>query len=158
MACLIARRVAVLCERFDFTFPFNAVVLFPMPLVYYRNMNTNKKVPFIIGTIVILVAVGVVLIQRPSQTNIPTPITPESQTTTTYTMADVITHKTPTNCWTTINGSVYNVTPWISQHPGGAEAIISLCGIDGTAAFSGQHGGQARPASELASFKIGTLK
>jgi hypothetical protein len=25
------------------------------------------------------------------------------------------------------------------------------------AAFNGQHGGQARPASELAGFKIGTL-
>lgn len=75
----------------------------------------------------------------------------------TYTLADVKKHATQTDCWTTVNGSVYNVTPWIAQHPGGAKAIISLCGIDGSDAFNGKHGGQARPESELASFKIGTL-
>lgn len=92
-----------------------------------------------------------------------TPVTTKNNSTATptptatYTLTQVKTHNTASNCWTTINGSVYNVTPWINQHPGGAQAIISLCGIDGSAAFNGQHGGQARPASELASFKIGSL-
>jgi hypothetical protein len=36
-------------------------------------------------------------------------------------------------------------------------AILSLCGKDGTVAFNAQHGGQGRPETELASFKIGTL-
>ena len=85
-------------------------------------------------------------------------VPPSGSTTTAYTLADVKLHNTQTNCWTAVNGSVYNVTSWISQHPGGASAIIGMCGIDGSAAFSGQHGGQARPASELASFKIGVLK
>ena len=75
----------------------------------------------------------------------------------TYTMAQVKQHNTASSCYTAINGSVYDVTSWIKQHPGGAQAIISLCGIDGSAAFSAQHGGQSRPASELAAFKIGTL-
>lgn len=75
----------------------------------------------------------------------------------TYTMADVAKHNSGTSCWTAINGGVYDVTSWINQHPGGAQAILSLCGIDGSAAFNGQHGGQARPESELATFKIGTL-
>ena len=75
----------------------------------------------------------------------------------TYTLADVTKHATQADCWTTINGAVYNVTSWIAKHPGGAQAIIGLCGIDGSDAFNGQHGGQRRPASELASFKIGTL-
>ncbi len=74
-----------------------------------------------------------------------------------YTMADVAKHNNASDCWTTINGGVYNVTSWIYQHPGGSEAIISLCGIDGSDAFNQQHGGQRRPANELASFKIGTL-
>jgi cytochrome b involved in lipid metabolism len=74
-----------------------------------------------------------------------------------YTLADVKLHNTKASCWTSINGSVYDVTSWISQHPGGSAAIVGLCGIDGSSAFSGQHGGQARPASELASFKIGVL-
>ena len=89
----------------------------------------------------------------------PVVVTPPTGTTlTAYTLADVKLHNTSTNCWTTINGSVYNVTSWIGQHPGGSAAIISLCGIDGSSAFNGQHGVQARPASELASFKIGVLK
>ncbi|MDB5254355.1 MAG: Soluble cytochrome b558 [Parcubacteria group bacterium] len=75
----------------------------------------------------------------------------------TYTINTVATHSTPTSCWTTISGSVYDVTSWISKHPGGADAIISLCGKDGTAAFTQVHGGQPRPANELAGFKIGTL-
>jgi cytochrome b involved in lipid metabolism len=74
-----------------------------------------------------------------------------------YTLADVKLHNNASNCWTTVNGSVYNVTSWINQHPGGSAAIMGTCGIDASAAFNGQHGGQARPASELASFKIGVL-
>ena len=74
-----------------------------------------------------------------------------------YTMAQVAAHGSESSCWTAINGNVYDVTSWISQHPGGAQAIISLCGHDGSAAFNDQHGGQRRPESELASFKIGAL-
>ena len=74
-----------------------------------------------------------------------------------YTLADVAKHATATDCWTAVEGKVYNVTPWITQHPGGQRAIIGMCGIDATAAFDGQHGGQRRPTSELASFVIGNL-
>ncbi len=75
----------------------------------------------------------------------------------TYTMADVAQHKDRSSCWTTINGGVYDVTSWISMHPGGEQAILGLCGNDGSDAFNGQHGGQRRPEAELATFKIGTL-
>ncbi len=88
-----------------------------------------------------------------------TPTTnPTPTPTATYTLSDVKLHTTRTSCWTTVNGKVYDVTNFINQHPGGANAILSLCGIDGSAAFNGQHGGQARPTNELASFIIGTLK
>ncbi len=80
-----------------------------------------------------------------------------SSSASTYTMADVAKHNSQASCWTTISGGVYDVTSWINQHPGGPEAILSLCGADGSAAFNGQHGGQRRPEQELASFKIGTL-
>jgi cytochrome b involved in lipid metabolism len=76
---------------------------------------------------------------------------------TSYSMSDVQQHKDGTSCWTAINGNVYDVTKWINQHPGGANAILSLCGTDGSSAFNDQHGGQRRPENELASFKIGTL-
>jgi hypothetical protein len=56
-----------------------------------------------------------------------------------------------------INGGVYDLTAWISKHPGGERAILSICGKDGSAAFNDQHGGQRRPANELSGFKIGTI-
>jgi cytochrome b involved in lipid metabolism len=74
-----------------------------------------------------------------------------------YTAAQVAEHSTAASCWTSINGSVYDVTTWIGKHPGGPDRILSLCGNDGSTAFNGQHTGQARPMNELASFKIGTL-
>ena len=73
-------------------------------------------------------------------------------------MVQVQAANTASKCWSVISGKVYNLTSWISQHPGGSSAILGLCGKDGTAAFTGQHGGQARPASELAGFYIGNLK
>lgn len=75
----------------------------------------------------------------------------------TYTMTQVKTHNSSKSCWVAISGSVYDVTQWINNHPGGPGPILTLCGTDGTALFTGQHEGQARPAKELANFKIGTL-
>ena len=74
-----------------------------------------------------------------------------------YTMAIVATHSNATSCWTVVNGNVYDLTKWIDQHPGGSEAILSICGKDGSAAFNDQHGGQRRPANELAGFELGPL-
>ena len=75
----------------------------------------------------------------------------------TYTLADLAKHAGASSCWTAINGKVYDVTSWIDQHPGGKDAILSTCGKDASSAFNGQHGGQARPAQELATFYIGDL-
>lgn len=92
----------------------------------------------------------------PAKTPAQTPTQPA--TVGTYTMAQVAAHNNTASCYTAIGGSVYDLTGFINQHPGGAGAILSLCGKDGTAAFSAQHGGNPRPANELASLKIGTLK
>lgn len=80
-----------------------------------------------------------------------------SATSAAYTMDDVKAHATAADCWTAIDGTVYNLTTWEGQHPGGKQTIVGLCGTDGTAAYQGQHGTQKRPASALAPFAIGTL-
>lgn len=77
---------------------------------------------------------------------------------TTYSLSQVATHNNDQSCWTTINGNVYDLTSWINEHPGGARAILSLCGADGTKSFMDQHGGQGRPEQELKNFLIGVLK
>ena len=133
-------------------------------------MDTNKKkTPYILGISVIAIAVIIVLVQNSKSgnnisayngTSAPLEqLAPNTSTTDkTYTMTDITAHNSQTSCWTAINGNVYDVTSWIKKHPGGAVAIISLCGIDGSSAFNGQHGGQRRPANELVGFKIGVLK
>ena len=73
-------------------------------------------------------------------------------------MAVVAQHASPSDCWSAIDGNVYNLTDWIGAHPGGAAVIEALCGTDGTDAFNNQHGGQGRPASELENFLIGALQ
>ena len=74
-----------------------------------------------------------------------------------YSLTDVSAHRDASSCWTAINGKVYDVTSWTDQHPGGRQAILSICGTDGSSAFNGQHGGQKRPESELTNFFIGNL-
>jgi cytochrome b involved in lipid metabolism len=74
-----------------------------------------------------------------------------------YSMAEVEARGSTGSCWTVIDGGVYDLTEWISQHPGGAAAIESLCGTDGTAAFRAQHSHAARQEGILAAFKIGAL-
>ncbi len=83
-----------------------------------------------------------------------TPSTPGTGAT--YTLADVAKHATKADCWTAVNGSVYNLTSFIPNHPGG-DRILVVCGKDGTAAFENQHDSQRDPAKELATHKIGTL-
>lgn len=74
-----------------------------------------------------------------------------------YTAAEVATHNSVSSCWSIIDGNVYDLTAWIPQHPGGEQAILSLCGVDGTTAFHNQHGTRAQQANILATFKIGVL-
>lgn len=76
---------------------------------------------------------------------------------TTYTAADVATHTDASSCWTIIDGDVYDLTKAISKHPGGPQAILGLCGKDGTQAFRNQHDHNPRQENALANYKIGTL-
>lgn len=77
--------------------------------------------------------------------------------TSTYSMSEVSSHNNPADCWAVVDNNVYNLTNAISKHPGGERAIIGLCGTDGTAAFSKQHGSNEKAKAVLASFMIGTL-
>ena len=77
---------------------------------------------------------------------------------TSYTANDVAKHASAKSCWSIIDGNVYDLTKWVSRHPGGSRVILGICGKDASQAFKAQHAAQARPASELAAFKIGTLR
>ena len=73
------------------------------------------------------------------------------------TLTEVAKHNTAADCWSVVNKNVYDLTSYVSSHPGGSAVIKAICGKDGSEAFSGQHGGAATPTSVLASFKLGAL-
>lgn len=74
-----------------------------------------------------------------------------------FTIADVQSNDSASSCWAAINGNVYDLTDWISQHPGGSSRIINLCGTDASSTFNGMHGGQSGPESALARYLLGPL-
>ena len=127
----------------------------------------TKTTSFIIG-LVLIVGIGALVFFQNSKTE----VLPSSETTSTnvgsetnpntdsgtgITLAEIATHKNATSCWSSINGNVYDLTAWIPQHPGGPQAILQLCGTDGSAKFNAQHGGAALQQQILAGFKIGVL-
>jgi uncharacterized membrane protein len=90
----------------------------------------------------------------PSQSPTVAPTDPAAAS---FSAVEVSKHASPGNCWTIIDGMVYDLTPFLNQHPGGSAAITGLCGTDGTAGFRGQHGSASAPNSQLESLKIGVL-
>jgi cytochrome b involved in lipid metabolism len=73
------------------------------------------------------------------------------------TNSEVKKHYSRDDCWSIVYGKVYNLTSFVQQHPGGIELISSVCGIDGTAAFSNQHGSSTQPNNVLARLLLGSL-
>ena len=88
----------------------------------------------------------------------PTSSATQDPTIKSYTKAEVAAKNTASNCWTIVGNKVYDLTQWVSRHPGGSGAIASLCGVDGTSGFKGKHGSSGRPNSILDSYYIGDLK
>lgn len=70
--------------------------------------------------------------------------------------ADLKQHSTQGDCWTSINGRVFNITPYINFHPGGVDEIMKCAGRDGTALFNKYHS-WVNPERLLASCMVGML-
>ena len=75
----------------------------------------------------------------------------------TFTAAEVAKHNSGSDCWSVVNGQVYDLTSYVTSHPGGSTVIKAICGKDGSAAFSGQHGSASKPNNTLAAFVLGSL-
>ncbi|KAH8074536.1 hypothetical protein JL721_2102 [Aureococcus anophagefferens] len=57
-----------------------------------------------------------------------------------YSRRELGEHRSAKNCWVAINSSVFDVTAFLAQHPGGASALQQYCGKDGSSAFGALHG------------------
>jgi cytochrome b involved in lipid metabolism len=79
-----------------------------------------------------------------------------------YTLQDLEDARLRGECWTAINGNVYNITAFVDQHPGG-NIISEDCGKDSTTLFETRpmgtgtpHSGNAREI--LAAYYIGRFR
>lgn len=87
----------------------------------------------------------------------PEPVPAPAPAPTGITKAEVATHATESSCWSIISGSVYDLTDYVSRHPGGKSRILGICGKDGTRSFEGQHGGESKPERILSGYFIDNL-
>ncbi|ORZ31890.1 cytochrome b5-like heme/steroid binding domain-containing protein, partial [Catenaria anguillulae PL171] len=55
------------------------------------------------------------------------------------TMDEVAKHKSVDDCWTVLNGKVYNMTAYVKYHPGGVKQLMKGAGKDSTKLFLAVH-------------------
>jgi cytochrome b involved in lipid metabolism len=154
-----------------------ALGLFVTSLVwFYLQKSENKVVSKIIGSISVLLAIATLVftvlvghsgaeatwkekINPPAQSQSQTQIEQNTDTNSKIILSleEVSKHNTENDCWTVVNNEVYNLTSYVMLHPGGVANIKNLCGLDGTSAFSAQHGQEGRPNNQLREFNIGQL-
>lgn len=79
-------------------------------------------------------------------------------------LGDVRLHNNKSDCWTIIEQSVYDITPYINSHPGG-DVIIKACGTVGTDLFNNRQDSNGNPKGthsvaakdNLSTYRIGIL-
>nr|ACF22999.1 nitrate reductase [Chlorella vulgaris] len=72
-----------------------------------------------------------------------------------YTMAEVEKHDTKESAWFVSDGKVYDATPFLKEHPGGADSILLVAGTDATDEFHAIHSNKAKKM--LLDYYIGDL-
>ncbi|KAJ7104015.1 cytochrome b5 [Mycena belliarum] len=48
-------------------------------------------------------------------------------------------HRAKSDAWSAFNGKVYNITPYLTFHPGGERELMRVAGRDGTELFAATH-------------------
>ena len=73
-----------------------------------------------------------------------------------FTKQEVASHNTAQDCWIIINGSVYDITNFVEEHPGGPEILLETAGKDGSADFE-EIGHSLATRNDMAKFCVGVL-
>jgi cytochrome b involved in lipid metabolism len=71
------------------------------------------------------------------------------------TMDEVEKHDTAASAWFVHEGKVYDATPFLKDHPGGADSILLVSGTDATDEFNSIHSRKAKDM--LLQYHIGDL-
>lgn len=117
-----------------------------------------KNTKFLLMAFIAITALSLSACSTNSTSNTSTaPVTSSASSGTVFKMTDVALHNSRTDCWTVIDGKVYNLTSYIAsgQHK---PVIADGCGIDSTQMFNNvsKHSG-SKAQSMLPSLLIGTI-
>jgi cytochrome b involved in lipid metabolism len=75
-------------------------------------------------------------------------------------MKEIAKHNTTGDCWLLINNKIYNVSSYLSAHPGGASTISPYCGKEASSAFATKDKNKPHSTSAnnlLSNYYIGDL-
>lgn len=64
-----------------------------------------------------------------------------------FTAAQISSHSKRSDCWLIIDGSVYDVTDYLNQHPGGISQVTPFCGKDATEVYANKGGSGAHSSN-----------
>lgn len=102
----------------------------------------NRKILVLVICLITVVVGGVLLARANTKNEDRAQTSSQSQQTTEstnteapLTKAEVAKHSSASDCWTIIDGVVYDITSYVSRHPGGDE-ILRACGGDGSTLFN----------------------
>jgi cytochrome b involved in lipid metabolism len=93
----------------------------------------------------------------PTQSKTASPSASTNIALTKLTLEEVQKRDSGASCWSIVYGNVFDLTKWITKHPGGAEKIRAICGKDGTTSFERQHTGDGGAANQLSNYFLGKL-
>ena len=93
----------------------------------------------------------------PTQSKTASPSPSTNMALTKLTLEEVQKRNSSASCWSIVYENVFDLTKWITKHPGGAEKIRAICGKDGTTSFERQHEGDGGAANQLSSYFLGKL-
>mmetsp|Transcript_23865 Transcript_23865/g.74601 ORF Transcript_23865/g.74601 Transcript_23865/m.74601 type:complete len:445 (-) Transcript_23865:37-1371(-) len=73
-----------------------------------------------------------------------------------FTLEEVAKHNSRDSCWIIIHDHVYDVTTWLTSHPGGDYMLLNVAGKDASDAFDAYH--QKRVRGMLKRHQIGSIQ
>lgn len=127
-----------------------------------QPVTTNPKISPLVYLLIIVVLVAGFLIFKNSKKDLivdnapSTNSSPSSVPAMGILLSDVESHNTREDCWTAIDGGVYDVTKFISKHKGG-DKILFACGKDASDMFNGK-APMSRVHSEIAKKLLSGMK